>query len=406
MGISNVKPRATELLARMGGGKLYREAKEQGLSLSAFLEQEDESDDDERRQGSDAFQRLIRAEGIVTTTDPGGSWYAAPIERFGENDRARDLFPEWAARQWRRAQLGTRAPAQYLSSDFALGTIQRPYTDIPDLRQQQVQPAIPLSEVVRGTLGVDTPDVRLHYLTQPSAAEIRRVRVAESAELPRAKITSGARTLRLRKFGRALEASYEALRRQRIDWLATQIQQMAIQSQVDEVAVALGVAVSGDGNAGTAATNYNLTTLDPAATAGTLTVKGWLAFRLKFINPYALTAAFAREDMALQLELLTTGSANILLAQAGPIGGFGRPFVPMNQSLADGVRLGITDDAPANVIVGMDARFAVDRYVENGSGVNEAERWITRQVEVMTMSENSGMAIFDAQSVRTLTVSA
>lgn len=405
---TDIRARATELLRLNANGELSRRARQEGITLSALLEREDPSDPQERRDGLDAFGRLVRAAGIVTTSDPYGGWYADPLEAFASNEERRALFGEWVDRQWRQAQglyPNNRAQTQYLSTDYLAGSVTRPYEDDARLRQQQVEPAIPLSEVVAITTQIDGEDYRALRLTEPAADAVRLIRTAEAAELPRVRIASAAVAIRLHKFGRAIEASYEVLRRQRIDLIAVHIRRIAIQSQVDQVAAALDVAVNGDGNSGTAATNHNLTALDPAAVAGTLTLKGWMAFRGKFTNPYAMTVAFAREDMALQVELLSVGTANVLLASAGAALGVGRTS-RINQSLSDGVRMGITTDAPANKIVGMDSRFGIERVVENGSVINESERWILRQVETLTMSLNEGYATFDPQATRVLTVNA
>ena len=204
------------------------------------------------------------------------------------------------------------------------------------------------------------------------------MRVAEGAELPRAKLVGSEHTIRLYKYGRILEITYEAMRRMRIDMAALHVQRIAIQSQIDKLATIIDVLVNGDGNAGTAATSYNLTTLDSAAVAGTLTLKGYLAWKLKFINPYTLTTALAQDAMALQLMLLNTGSANIPLVTIQQPSGFGQ-FTPINPELGDNVRLGITADAPASKILGFDDRFAVERVTEIGANIQEVLRWSERQ---------------------------
>jgi hypothetical protein len=220
------------------------------------------------------------------------------------------------------------------------------------------------------------------------------VRVAEGAPLPRVKLSSSENTLRFGKFGRAIESTYEEARRLRIDVMALHIQLLSIQSEVDEVAAVIDVVVNGDGNANTAATSYNLTTLDTSATvANGLTLRAWLAFKQKFPNPYSLTTALAQDAVEIQLRLLNVGSANIplvALAAQSALGG----FTPINDRLADGVRVGITADAPSNSIVGLDRRFAVERVVEIGSDISETMRWIENQTNLLTFSLNEGFGRF------------
>lgn len=398
-----MKPRATELLRQMPNRTIQDAAKAARMTLSAFLEVQDPSDDAEKRAGSDAFSRLLQAAEMITVGDPDGTFAADDLSAFTATPERMALFGEWAARQYRKGQgMGLRASAQFLSGDYVPGTPQRPYAESPTMRMQMVQPAIPLSEVVAITTPITGDTYRPLRLVEPTAADLRKYRVAESAELPRTKIASSNDVIRLRKFGRAIEASYEVLRRAPIDHIAILIQKIGVQSQIDQVAAAMDVLVNGDGNANTAATNYNLTTLDSAASAGTLTAKGWTAFKLKFANPYVLTTELVQEAVALQLLMLTLGNANTLMSVAG----FAGQFTPINTNLADGSRLGVTSDAPSLKVVGFDNRFAIERVVEIGSNINEAERWILRQVEVLTMSENEAYCVWDPNASKTLNVGA
>ncbi len=400
---TTARPRATELLAQMPGGALYQRAHEQGLSLSAYLEREDPSDG--HRDGLDAFGRLMKAAGIVTRSDPARGFWADRLEAFTRSDETKWLFPEWAMRQYRRAALGqdVSTRALYASDDPSLGTVLRPYADAAEARVKQIAPAVPLSALIAATRGVEGDAARAFYLTDDPTQE-RLKRVAQGAELPRMKLAGGDRTVRLYKYGGILEATYESLRRLPIDIVALHIARVAVQAETDKVATVIDVVVNGDGNAGTAATVYNLTALDAAAVAGTLSLKGWIAFKMKLANPYAVTAVLAQEATALQALMLNTGSANLPLRTlpAAVTGG----FRPINTNLAADVDLGITSDAPASKIVGIDARFAVERVFEVGSNISESVRWIERQTTGLTFSEVEGYDILDANATAILNVAA
>ena len=166
----------------------------------------------------------------------------------------------------------------------------------------------------------------------------------------------------------------------------------------------IDVMVNGDGN-NNAPTTYALTTLDDDATAGTLTLPGWLAYKMKFANPYMLTGALAQESVALQMMLLTTGSANVPLVTVQQPSGLGA-FTPINPGLRDSVALGWTSDAPAQKIVGFDRRFAIERIVDVGATITEIEQFITRQVQVLVMTEAEGYAIIDKNAINILNVNA
>lgn len=378
------------------------EGYKQGLNLSRWLEENSPS---EAGDPLDAFERCLREAGIVTRSDPAAGVWASPARMFFEGGPAnRALYTEFFARQWRKVSFATRST--YLSTDNPVNSWERPYADAQQARWDfQLAPAIPLSELVAITTPIEGQDYRSFYMIY-NAAQLRAFRVGETTEIPVAKLTDAEHTIRLKKYGRGLLASYEQLRRMRVDKLALQIGYMAVQSEMDKVAAALAVIVAGDGNSTptTAATNHNLTALDTDATAGTMTLKGWLAFKLKFANPYTLTTALMTEAVALQLALLNVGSANVPLAGFNA-GGMVQGLTPINTT-SDGVRYGWTSEAPASTIVAFDRRFCLERLTEIGGQIDEMERFITNQTQLMTMTEVEGYAILDGNAARTLTISA
>jgi hypothetical protein len=233
------------------------------------------------------------------------------------------------------------------------------------------------------------------------ATAVRKYRVGEAADIPLGKLTEAEHTIRLHKYGRGIQLTYEAMRRSRVDRLAWWIQWAALQDEIDKVSAALTTLISGDGN-GNAATNYALNTLDAAAVSGTLTLKGWLAFRMKWKSPYMMTHALMREAAALQMMLLNTGSANVPLAGAN-LGGQAVALTPINVT-ADAVRYGWTDDVAANVILGYDRRFGLELVTEIGSVITETERYITNQTNILVMSEVMGFSVLDGSAAKTLTL--
>lgn len=359
------------------------------------------------KSGLDAFGRLMAEAGIMTRSDPMAGYWASPADKFIESDGKRALFTEFCARQWRKVSYGQQTPAEravLLNGDGIIGSWERPYYDSTQIRpSQQIQPAIPLSELVAMTTSIDSDIYRAFYLTYDQT-QLSRFRVGETAEIPIATITGAQRTINLKKYGRGVSVSYEFMRRMRVDKLAFYIQWMAVQAEIDKVSAALDVIINGDGNSGTAATVYNLTSLDSAASAGTLTLKGWLAFKMKFPQPYILTTALMQDVVALQVALLNTGTANVPLV-ASALGNLGAGVTPINQ-FADAVRYGWTSAAPALQIVGFDKRFAVERVTEIGGDISEMERYVTNQTQVFVMSEMDGYVVLDANGTKILNVNA
>lgn len=357
----------------------------------------------ENRNDPDAFERLMMEAGIRTKSDPVAGYWASNAGAFARNTGTKALLTEFFARNWRKVSMGgMEQRAVLLSNDGTVGSWERPYADAMMVRpSQRIEAAIPLSEVVAMTTPIDGDAYRSYYLTY-NAEQLRKFRVGESAEIPIADISGSENTIRLKKYGRGMRASYETLRRMRVDKLAYYIQWMAVQSEIDKVAAALTTIINGDGNSSTAATSYDLTTIDSGATAGTLSIKGWLGFKMKFAQPYVATTALMQEAVALQLALLNTGSANVPLVSAN-LGNLGTGVTPINQ-FADSVRYGWTSEAPALKIVAIDRRFALERVTEIGSEISEMERYVTNQTQILVMSEVEGYAVLDANAAKILDI--
>jgi hypothetical protein len=403
---TEMRQRAQEF-ARSLGMSHYREAIENGETLSAFLERQ--MPQSEYNDRLDAFQRLLMLQGIrVRSVEGELGIRASRFEDFFKSEHTRALLPEWWRREYRRGQgLPVNTRNLYTSQDMAPGSILQPWADNQTPRVNlQIAPAIPIRELIAIETSIDGDAYRMLYMTD-SAANQRKVRVAEGAEIPKVKLSQGENVLRLYKYGRALETTYEQLRRLRIDRVAFHIQRMAVQAEIDKLDALLDVLVLGDGNANTAALSHNLTTLDAAASAGTATLKGWLAYKMKFANPYMLTHILVQEAVALQLFLLNVGSANLPVTSL-PSQAVRNitAFEPINPGLADGTRMGWTTGAPTLKIVGFDRRFAIERVSETGATIQEVERVITNQTQVVTMTEVEGYGKIDQNSTRILDVNA
>ncbi len=399
--VETMRPKTDELFKQMRGANLYREAYKKGMTLSRFLEDVDPSTN--YKDGLDSFSRMMMVAKIRSKSDPTNGYWADPFTKFDQDDNSRALVPEWAARQWRKVSFPQQR-ALFTSQAEALGSVMRPYADSPAIHAPQIFPPVPLSSLIAMTTGIHGDSYRAFYMVDV-AADQRLTRVAQGAEIPKVTFTGGDHTVDLYKYGRALEFTDELVRRSPIDKVAWWIMRKAVQAETDKVATVIDVAINGDGNAATAATNYNLTALDPAAIAGTLTAKGWVAFENKFFNPYGLTVVLCQEAPKLQLQLLNMGSANILMATAASSLGI-RATQPMNNRLTNDVLVGQTPDAPTLTLVGMDARFAIERVVETAAETNEVERYAIRQTSALILSEVEGYLVADQGATKTLSINA
>lgn len=406
MGITQVKDRPAETLKKMR--VIYREAAEKGMNPSHYLERHVDPSRDwnggEARLG--AFGRLMSASRVIWKSKPSDGVWA---DRFGEiyqDDDARALLPEFFATVWRRTvhegwspQVGYGPMDRFVlnSGEEILGTAMRPYIDAAGAYYQDLTPGISLTDLVALNTPIDGDSYRKIYLDQPDVEHVRMNRIAETAELPRAIVRQSQHTINLFKYGKAFEISYEALRRVPIDKVGFFIAQLALQTEKDRVAQAFDVLLNGDGNAGTSAENFTQASLD---TGTTLTLRGWLAWKAKWLPPYQLTHVFMRESESVDLQLLNLGTQNPLLVNVGQGLGYGtiNPLQPITNSA---VFYGLTNDVAADVMLGIDRRFALERVTEIGSDIQETENFIERQTRILTFSEVDGFAIMDDNAAKT-----
>lgn len=405
--IRDMRIKATEAARVLPG--IAERARKDGMSITQVLEDEDPTyahSDVERATGLDAFGRVLRELQIRTTSIPDRGIMASYVTEFGRDENTAVAFGEWLQRRVREISDPRRQTrAIYDASDQPQGTPVFPINFDPQAYYPQIAPAVPIAEVVAKTTPITGSSYEAYYLTDNTGNK-RLVRIPEGAEVPAVKLSGTTHTIRVRKFGRRLDATYEAMRRMTIDLLALHIQRMMVQAEVDKLAAILDIIVNGDmSNTSNGATVFQLSTLDSAATPGgasSLTLKAYLRFKAKFRNPYQVTTMLANEDVVVATQLLNTGTANIPLVYLQNAGQAFGGFTPINSELGDSVRIGLTDDAPASKIVGLDSRFAINRIVENGGDITEATRWVTKQVQSLVMTTEENYAIIDQLAIKIL----
>lgn len=378
----------------------YRQAYDSGMNLSLWLEHQLPSE--EYNDGLDAFERLMWAADIPMRSRPEIGLWAPELRQIDTDEHVRCLVPEMMARFWRSAANGKSASTRaiYSSHDEIVGSSMRPYAYAMDGRwTARLAPPIRLSDIVALTTPISSDAYKAYYLTD-DANETRMVRVAEGTNIPLSKLVGGDNTIRLRKYGRGIEATYEAIRRFRIDKIRLWIERLAIRNEMDKVSDAIKTVVDGDGN-NNGAVNWRIKTdFDSTATGKTVTLKAWLAFKLKYFPDYQLTHVFGVEADILKLLLVNLGSSGATmptyLADVSLSPGFAN-------RLRDGVTYGVTPDVPTDALVAIDASAAIEHVFEIGSEISEMERFARKQTEILVMSIVEGFAVFDPGANKTLT---
>lgn len=404
--LEKIKARPGDLYAQMPA--MLRAAGEQKTTVAKLLEKEDPSHEwtnsEDRAIG--AFGRVLRSSGFIFASDPSEGMWADTYGEIAKSKEGRACIVEWTAAIWRRAINGgyqpqVRPSARILQSDDStVGSALRPITDAAGVYNQDLEPGIRLADIVALTTPITGNTYRRTYLDDPAADQTRLLRIQETADIPRAFITISENINRLFKYGRGIEVSYEVIREVPIDKVGLWVAKVALATEAHRVAQALDVAINGDGNANTAAENFNQGTLD---TGTTPTVKGLLAFKAKWRAPYTLTHIFAREAELLNLQLLALPNQNPLLIQIQDEAGFGA-LRPMQNVYGGVIQYGMTDAVAAGVYLGIDARWALERLTQIGSEVTETTRYVERQTEALFFTENDGFGVIDENVAKTWTM--
>lgn len=350
---------------------MYKQAHAEEKTLSMFLEERDPTPEGEKL---DAFQRLMKEAKILVNDVPNKNLSSSKIEAFYRTNENKVLFPEYIARVLVQAM-----------------------TEFP-IYNYLVATRTPIDNNVHKAsyLDLDTPKNK-------KATEMRRV--SEATDLPTAKLRLGETAITLYKYGRAIEASYEVLRRMSIKLFNLHIKQIGAKAADNKVAEILSTIKDGDGN-NNAADTIKSSTLDSEA-GSKLTREAWVRFLLKFY-PFGCDTVVADEDGLLQiLEVLYPASSiaskvDELLANGLSV----RTTLPQN--LVSNITLlysphieKINSKTP---IYGLNRGMAIEEVFEVGSTINEASRFITNQTEVMTISETSGFRKILKDTSKILTI--
>ena len=323
---------------------LYHRARSRGMDLSGLLEELDPSG---AGAALDAFERQLMLAGI-RVSGPA----ADTIDRFFSSTESAVLFPEYVSRAVRAGM-----------TDFSK-----------------------LVHITATRTRIDDDSYRTIYMDDSVYAEgeLSLARVGEGAAMPKIEIKTGEHTLCLAKYGRYIEATYEAIRRKKAPVVEVFLRSIGMQIQKDKFESALDVLVSGDGN-------DNAAPVDDIVTDDTLTYADLVAFSLAF-DPYELNVMITSPAVAASLLNLSEFKHPDV---ATGLQSAGEMITPL------GARLIVDDAVPASTIIGLDRRFALEEVCETGV-LTESDRLIRQQIEGTAISEVCGFAKLITSACRVL----
>lgn len=313
---------------------IYAEAGQRGLDLTGYLENLDPSPSNSEL---DAFERQLALAGI-RVNGPDSDF----IDRFFASQESSVLFPEYVSRAVR---IGI--------DDFRL-----------------------LRNILATRVRIDDNTYKSIYMDDSvlNAADKRLALVNEGAALPKITIKTAEHTVLIKKYGRYLQASYEAIRRKRTSVVSLFLRSIGMQIQRDKFSDAVDVIINGDGNENASPTmNVDV--------SGTIDYEDLVEFAISFA-PYQLNTMLCNKAVATKVLNITELKDPAIAADFQTRGEKFRVF---------GAELLIDEAIPNDTIIGLDRRYALQEVYETGV-MTESERLIQRQIEGTAISEVAGFA--------------
>ncbi len=318
---------------------MYRQ---RGMNFTQVLESLDPSDNyrGTALEGTDAFQRQLKRFGILAK-GVGSS----PVEKFFATMDSAVLFPEYIARTVRQG-----------------------------MEEHDILPGI-----VATTTVIDAMDYRSIY-SVPSEDDKMLKDVTEGSAIPTTEIKTKEHLVSLKKRGRMLVASYEAIRFQKLDLFGVMLRQIGAYMQHQLVCDAVSVLLEGDGNENAAAV-YTVGSAPITSADGSLGYEQMVDFWGQF-DPYTMNTILC--STATMTDILKIPEFQNPLTGLN-FQGTGKLTTPVGAQL---LRTSAVEDG---MIIGLDNRYALEQ-VTAGDVLVEYDKLIDQQLERAAISTISGFA--------------
>lgn len=330
---------------------MYGEA---GSSFSQVLERLDPSENYKGTafEGLDAFQRQLKRFDIKVR----GAGSDA-VEKFFRTTESAVLFPEYVARSVRQG-----------------------------MEEENILPSITAT-----ITKIDGMDYRSIY-SVPTADEKSLRHVEEGAVIPQTEVRVRENLVKLRKRGRMLVASYEAVRFQKLDLFSVMLRQIGGQIIRMHLEDAVSVLVDGDGN-DNAAETFTVGTSPISGTKGTLKYNQLLEFWSRF-DPYTMNTLLVSPDAMLQILKCSEFQNPLTGLNFQGTGELSNPL---------GAKLIRTSAVDSGTVIGLDRAYALEMISASDVAV-EYDRLIDRQLERAAITSISGFSKLYTEAAKVLKV--
>ncbi len=327
---------------------MYQAAKEKGVSFSEFLE----GIDPVGESPLDAFERQLARFGIITK--PG---QASLVDDFYKTSESSVLFPE------------------FINRNVLIGYL---------MGKNELK----LDDMIATVTSIDAAAYTPTY-ADDSGEEEELYQVGEYGEFPTTTITVGKKTIRLIKVGRRLKASYEVLRRMKINLLAVHLQVLGLKIQRAMTKWTINVLVNGDGNSNPAPSQNT-------AVSGTLDYDDMVDFEIEMA-----ALGFEKSHMCGDKDVIKTilKMTEFKDVQAGfNFQKTGEMITPFGDALK------YHSGAPANKLLAWDKKAHIELVKEKGAQLVEAEKVIEKQFEQTVISDVIGVSKIFTNAGRILNI--
>lgn len=296
-------------------------------------------------EGLDAYQRQLKRFDIRV-----GGPRSSAIEKFFATTDSAALFPEYVS----------RAVHQGMEDEKIL------------------------SAILASRTAIDSMDYRTIALTDDED-DLELMEVAEGGAIPTTDIKLKEQLVHLKKRGRMLQASYEALRFQRLDLFTVALRQIGSRIARSQLEDAVDVLMNGDGSDGDTV---------KAETAGSALAYSDLVALWQSFDGYKMDTLLASPDMAaaiLGLPEMSSPTAGLNFQATGELG------TPLGATLLK------TSAVPKGTIIALDSSCALEMAVAKEVTV-DYDKLIDCQLERAAITSIAGFARLFPQAVRVLTL--
>lgn len=232
-----------------------------------------------------------------------------------------------------------------------------------------------------------------HLAMAETEAQRQTAKSSEGARATVMTIVTADRSIKLNKYMKEMDATYEVLRLQRVNVISAFLRRLGQQMGIDETDDAIEVAIAGDGNSGSAVVDTD------AEVSGTLDYDELVRLALAFKPGYEWRVAITNQT---QLRVILN-----MAEFKDPMAGFnfqrtGTLPTPMGAAWFRWDSTG-SSSFSTDRILALDNRMAMVQYTEGGL-MTESDRLIDRQFDRSVVSKWTGFGKLDYQATQCLDI--